>query len=344
MNVARFPALPVVVPSSARRLLVVAGLGLPLAAVAADPTPQRHRLPDSGTGMVELDRHLGRDVPAVNYGFLLPGDLDRPRVATALADMVALPPASVDIGDDGQDDRNWDAAVSCTITHLNGDLHWYLDIYLVSAVRNPPTPPAAAVWLAARLDTVVAYEAAPFRPSAYWLVAADGTRTRARIYEEDTDELPVYRIDAVEHPLAALPGLPVAPLPEVIRDHRMPTPISDRLREQLPTSSEADLLSRLGAWESMVTRLTDGWPPDGWYPAAYYREDLETRDALAAAAPPIAQALAEIDQRFTDATHDDNGQALSAATGPLLPAAGPWWWRRIPRPLPWQNAPGPAQQ
>lgn len=279
----------------------------------------------------------------MNYGFLLPGDLDRPRLATALADMVALPPTSVDIGDDGQDDRNWDASVNCTVTHLNGDLRWYLDIYLVHAVRNPPTPPAAAAWLAARLDTVVAYEAAPYPPSAYWLVAPDGARTRARIYEEDTDDVPVYRIDAVEHPMAKLPGIPVAPLPEVIRNYRMSTPITDRLRERFAADATPDLLNRLGAWESMVTRLTEGWPPDGWYPATYYREDLETRDELAAASPPIAQALAEVDQRFADATRDDNGQSLSAATGPLPQAADHWWWRRIPHPLPWQNAPGAAQ-
>ncbi|WP_433300388.1 hypothetical protein ACQP2F_02955 [Actinoplanes sp. CA-030573] len=249
--------------------------------------------------------------------------------------MLTLPPESVDVADDGDADRDWEAPVNCTVAPLNGDLNWHLDIYVSAVVSAPPPEPAAASWLATRLRVTVAYEAHLTRPSAFWLVGPDGKRTRARIYEEDSDDIPAYRIDAAEHPIASLPGLRVAAIPEVIRDYRMPTPITDRFRE-----SSSPAVKLLGAWESSVTRLIEGWPPDGWYPAEYYREDLETRDSLDPAPEELASALTEIDRRFADATIDDGGRALAAATGPLPRAAHKWWWHRIPQALPWQNAPG----
>jgi len=300
----------------------------------------------------------------VNYGFLIYGELDRDRIAAALAEMLALPVESVDVGDEGDDDRKWAAPVSCTVTPVTGDLHWHLDIYIDVTVSGPPTEPLAAAWLASRLRTVVAYEAAPYPPSAYWLVGPDSRRTRARIYEEDSGDDLAYRIDAVEHPLAALPGLPVAVLPEVIRSYRMSTPVTDRLREQsqpgrtgavAADKAVRDATTRLGAWESMVSRLVEGWPPDGWYPAEYYREDLGTRDELATAADvlpepardQVVQALAEVDRRFAEATEDDGGHALAAETGPAPAGLSSrpgnvdrWWWRRIPNPPPWRDTPG----
>ncbi|MCY1141653.1 hypothetical protein OWR29_26960 [Actinoplanes sp. Pm04-4] len=282
----------------------------------------------------------------MNYGFWIHGELDRGRLAVALAETLALTPDKVDVGDDGDDDRDWDAPVSCTVTSVAGDLHWHLDVYVGEAVGNQPAEPLAAAWLANRLGTVVAYQALPAPPSAFYLVGPDGTRARARIYEDD-DAPVVFRIDAVEQPLAALPGLPVAPIPEVIREYRMPTPVRDRLAERSPAIR--DFTMRLGAWESMVARLAEGWAPDGWYPADYYREDLLIRDELAARLGSLpesvradaAAALAEVDARFTDLTHEDGGRALTSETGPL--PAGPsarWWWHRISSPLPWQGTPG----
>ncbi|MGK5679753.1 hypothetical protein [Actinoplanes sp. URMC 104] len=297
----------------------------------------------------------------MSYGFWIFGELDRERLASALASMLALAPDQVDVGDDGEDDRNWEAPVSCTVTPLTGHLHWHLDVYLGATIARPPTEPAAAAWLAGRLRTVVAYRASTFPPSAFWLVGPDGKRTRARIYEEDSadDYGPAaVRIDVVEHPIAALPGLRVAATPEVIREHRMPTPVGDRLEDSLGpligTGTAAAETARkvtmvLGAWEAMVARLVAGWPPDGWYPAAYYREDLETRDDLARLAETLpepargvaARAVAEVDGRFAELTDDDGGRALAAATGPLPPGSSDrWWWHRIPHPLPWQDQPG----
>jgi hypothetical protein len=99
----------------------------------------------------------------------------------------------------------------------------------------------------------------------------------------------------------------------------------------------------------MVVRLTEGWPPDGWYPAKYYREDLETRDELESAVDAlpeptrdeVTQALSEVDRRFAEATEDDGGQALTAEAGPMPAGAyDRWWWRRIPQPPPWRDTPG----
>ena len=273
----------------------------------------------------------------MNHGFWIHGELDRKRLAAALGELLSLTPAQVDVGDDGDGDRDWDAPISCTVTPVAGELHWYLDVYVGAAVADPPLEPIAAAWLANRLRTVVAYQSLPAPPSAFYLVGPDGTRTRARIYEEDSDGPTVLRIDAVERPLAAFPGLPVAPIPEVIREYRMPTPVTDRLRDTVPTAR--DFTMRLGAWESMVSRLAEGWAPDGWYPAEYYREDLHIRDELAtdAQTEPLRAALAEIDTRFIELTTDDDGQALTTATGPVPPG---WWWHRIPHPLPWRDTPG----
>lgn len=245
----------------------------------------------------------------MNYGFLILGELDRERLASALAEMLSLGIDAVDIGDEDDDDRNWDAPVSCTVSPLRGDFHWHLDIYVSNTLPSPPPEPAAAVWLAARLRTAIAYESVPYPPSAYWLVSPDGGRTRARIFEDDA----VYRIDAVERSVTVLPDLPVAAQPEVIHSYPMPTPLTNRLRRELPGDEGVDkALNALAAWEAMVTRLIEGWPPDGWYPDEFYQQDLETREELAAnlgTLPPparqaIEQALGEVDRRFADATQD----------------------------------------
>jgi hypothetical protein len=290
----------------------------------------------------------------MNYGFWISGEPGRERLAATLAEILSCPPHDVDVAEDGDVDRNWEARVSCTVTPLAGDFRRHLDVYVSELVSNPPPEEAAAASLAAGLRTAVAYQALPAPPSAFWLVGPDGRRTRARIYEEDTpgDGPVVYRIDAVEHQPAGLPGLPVAAIPEVIREYRMPTPATDRLRDQLQPSPAVDtgkITMWLGAWESMMTRLREGWPPDGWYPAAYYREDLQLRDELGAAVESLPDpartealtALTEVDEHFAGATEDDGGRRLAAETGPLPPGASDrWWWRRVPRSLPWRDQPG----
>ncbi|MBU2663435.1 hypothetical protein KOI35_07945 [Actinoplanes bogorensis] len=132
----------------------------------------------------------------MSYGFWLRGHPEREQLAEVLAELTGN---EVDVGDDGEDDRNWGAPVSCTITPLAGDFDWHLDVYLSITITDPPSESDAAALLAQSLDTVVAYKAMPLPPSDFWLVGPDGVRTRARIYDEDSDDLPaVYRIDAVE--------------------------------------------------------------------------------------------------------------------------------------------------
>ncbi|MGI5211548.1 hypothetical protein [Plantactinospora sp. CA-290183] len=301
----------------------------------------------------------------MTYYLLIYGELRRDRLVAALAALLSLPVEAVDIGDEDETDRNWSAPVICTVSPRLGELHWHLDIYLTEAIAPQPAESDLATGLAQHLRTVVAYPGEESRPSAYWLVGPDGRRTRARIYDDGPDEEPVYRIDAVEHPVAALPGLPLAAIPEVIHEHPMPTPISDGvaalLRPWLPASVSAPGVSdvekatwlahnRLGAWEGMVARLAAGWPPDGWYPAEYYRDGMALRDELVRAGQtlpepvrvPFAVALGEIDQRFVTLTEDDEGAALAAELGDASAVStdpARWWWQRIPQPVPWRDQP-----
>ncbi|MEO3821294.1 hypothetical protein [Plantactinospora sp. B24E8] len=304
------------------------------------------------------------------YYLLIFGPLYRDRLRAALAELVSRPIDEVSIADEGVVDRDWSAAVLCTVWPVAGEPDWQLEIYLAERVTTH-SEAAVAAWLAQQLRTVVLYPGQELRPSAYWLVGPDGRHIRARLYDDgwengdgDQDE-PVYRIDAVEHPVAELPDLPFAAIPEVIRDHRMPTPVTDRLRTQLrpwlpaevdgvdvPAVAEVTwrVWNRLGAWEGLVARMTDGWPPDGWYPAEHYREDLELRDELARAdrelpepvRAPFAAALADLDRRFVTRTGDDGGAALSTELGAAHPVPverDRWWWRRVPYPAPWQRQP-----
>jgi hypothetical protein len=286
----------------------------------------------------------------VSYLFLLDRDVDRPVLAAALAEMLGVAVAAVDVGSDDDYDRNWNAQVSCTVTSLDGDLPLHLDIYFADKLPSPPEAEAAA-WLSARLGILVAYQSMPMPPSAYWLVGPDGRPARARLLDEDENGgllVSGKRIAAAEAFISLYPEIPVTPLPEVIREFRMPTPLSDRLaaENQSPPGSPAWIaFDRLSSWESMVTRLIEGWLPDGWYPPEFYREDLETRDRLEKAAEALpetarsefAEALAMIDHRFSEATVDDNGQALASRAGAVPDR---WWWRRVTIPVPWQDMPG----
>ncbi|HWS31179.1 MAG TPA: hypothetical protein VN408_00395, partial [Actinoplanes sp.] len=173
-------------------------------------------------------------------------------------------------------------------------------------------------------------------------VHAQGT---CREHDREDDEPPFYRIDAVEHPVAGAPGLPIAAIPGIINDYRMPTPLSDGFDEVLKTVPGGRAAANtLGAWEILVTRLERGWPPDGWYPPEEYRARLEYRDDLVTLADEIPapiradfdEALATLDRRFTEATVDDGGQALTSRVGSIPDR---WWWRRITEPLPWLTMP-----
>ncbi|BEL07971.1 hypothetical protein Q0Z83_061620 [Actinoplanes sichuanensis] len=290
----------------------------------------------------------------MSYLFLLRHEVDRSSLAEVLAEMLSLPVTAIDVGDDGVNERNWAAPISCTVSHLDGDLPLHLDIYFNDSVAAPSDADAAA-WLAARLNTVVAYKSVPLPPSAYWLVGPDGQRTRARLLDEDEKGNLLSsgrRIAATESVLPLLPDVPVAPLVEVIGEYRMPTPIADGLRRRLPTTEQTMVqpaIEVLANWEAAVARLVSGWPPDGWYPPDYYRDDMELRDKLGDAFEvlPISlraefvTALETIDSHFTVATVDDRGESLTAASGPVPDR---WWWHRTTDPLPWHSMPRTADK
>lgn len=286
--------------------------------------------------------------------------MDRVQVAEVLASVASVPVNAVDVHDEDALEWDWNALVSCGCSPAWGDVDWMLDIYIVTSpeTRLPSERELAAV-LAEQLTTVVLYHTGLPRPSAFWLVTPEGRRTRARVLEEDgeDDDTPSrLLIDAVETPVPSLPTVPVALIPEVIREHRLSTPIQDGLRSwlatlQVPAEAEEALrraVSRLGAWESMTVRMTSGWPPDGWYPVEYYQEDLECRDELAAAVERLPATAA---QRFTDAVNriDDGFRSVTTKDGARAAAlfgldeaelaTRSWWWRHLPAPQPWPHTP-----
>lgn len=273
----------------------------------------------------------------MTYDLLLAGDLDVARLTTALAAMASVPVEAVGVAAADDEERDWSKPVLCTYEAVRGDVSWSLDVYLTEAVPGPPGEAEAATHLAAGLGMPVLYSAQSYPPSAYWLALPDGSRMRARVYDEDD----ALVIDAVERPVALLPHVRVDAQPEVIREHRMQTPVTDGfkvwLAAQMLIPSKGDVLwsalDRLTAWEALTVRMSSGWPPDGRYPAEYYREDLQTRDELAADVarlPAVARdtfikALARVDDAFS-------GQTREAAQ---TPTGRSWWWRRVPDPVPW---------
>ncbi|MER5892552.1 hypothetical protein [Streptomyces sp. NPDC001876] len=140
-------------------------------------------------------------------------------MAAALADVVGVTAADVDVADEeaATAERAWDARVLCGCRGLTGDLALYWDVYVApDAVSVPPAEPEAASRLAARLGTVVLHPAQGVRPSAYWAVTPDGSRTRARVLEEagGDEEWPPLTVDAVEERIDQLPGARVEPITE----------------------------------------------------------------------------------------------------------------------------------
>jgi hypothetical protein len=287
------------------------------------------------------------------YDLLLAGPGEPAELAPAFASAFGVPIVEVDVAEEDVDGRNWSALVLVTYAERHGDVSLSLSITAVDGITDRPTEAVLAARLAERLSVPVLYPAAEFPPSAYWLTDGHGRPARARL--EPADELDpsveddlALTIDAVDRPVPSLPTVRVSPIPEVIREHRLPTPLADAFAEQAdaevgsPTWHAANTLA---AWESFVTRLTSGWPPDGWYPADYYAEDLGLRDDadrhVQALTPELAgvmaAALHSLDETYDRSTVLDDGIALSAALGiPVAELAErAVRWHRRPVELPW---------
>ncbi|MEU4558699.1 hypothetical protein AB0F72_09920 [Actinoplanes sp. NPDC023936] len=268
---------------------------------------------------------------AAIYDLYLLDTLDVGRLHAALCELAGVSGDDVDIDSDWHEGRNSGAAVLCTYEPFDGDLTYHLDFYMRTVDFSEAE---FAQRLAARLCTPIVYAAESYPPSAFWLVEPHGPRMRVRLDGKEQGEVWLHVIEAVERPVGLLPHARVEAQPEVIREHRMETPIANRLRSPSEsTRAVREVLGALAAWEAMVVRMTSGWPPDGWYPLEYWQEDLGTRDRLAAdleqlpldLAETVMAAVAMVDETFRKATREIPG----------VPADKAWWWHRAPEPLPW---------
>ncbi|MFJ2707909.1 hypothetical protein ACIO3R_32625 [Streptomyces sp. NPDC087428] len=286
------------------------------------------------------------------YNLLIAGRMEPHELATILSSTFHLSVEDVDVADylGDADRRNWEASVSCEYSALRGDLSWSLEIYAQKSIADPPSESVLAQRVATATGVVVLFPAMEHLPSAYWAATPEGNVTRVRLYESD-EEAPVYVVDAVEIPVRQLPNAKVMRIPEVVRELRIATPITDSFREQMPAhllaqrGAEWKFSDCLAAWEKLVVHLASGWAGSGWCPPDMYRERLAARDGLATAPdqlPPgavtvLRQGLQQLDSTYAHLTKEDPRGSL---IGLLLGAEARgrqlgWWWHRRPEPLPW---------
>ncbi|MEU6381050.1 hypothetical protein [Streptomyces sp. NPDC046909] len=292
------------------------------------------------------------------YNLLVTHQAEPSRLAAVLASAFNVGLQDVDVADPhgNPDRRNWEAAVSCEYSALRGDLTQSLEIYAQKSVTDPPSESALSQQVAAATGTVVLFPAEEDLPSAYWVATPEGRFTRARLYASDDEETPVYVIDAVESPVPQLSDTRVMRIPEVVRELKIATPLSDSFDERLrahsvpPGGTEWQIADRLGAWEKLVSHMESGWAGSGWCPPDLYRERLEARDGLEDVAPHPAEAaeaeaiaaelrdaLRRLDSTYARLTVEDQEAELA---GFLLGSEARqrqlgWWWHRRPEPLPW---------
>ncbi|WP_157408531.1 hypothetical protein [Actinoplanes sp. N902-109] len=137
----------------------------------------------------------------MGYDLLIAGDVSPVRLRAALAGIFGVPVDDVDVADEDAGERNWQAAVLCTCAPRGGDITWALDVHATDVAPLQVSVAEAADDLARELRVPVLYDAGGVRPSAYWLAAPDGVRTRARVYDgPDDDGGGALVIDAVERP------------------------------------------------------------------------------------------------------------------------------------------------
>jgi hypothetical protein len=301
----------------------------------------------------------------MTYNLFLVDSRDPDVMTEALAAVFRVPAAEVDVADaDGdQEDRNWEALASCEYSHVFGNVSLSLDIYAQDAVGQQPSESDFSAALARQLGTPVLYPPLESAMSAHWLVTPDGLTTRARLNESDDDEL-TFTVTAVEAFVDRLPDVPVMHLPEVVREQKIATPLTDSFAESLQSlegggneangSTTADVAevariakSYLGAWEKLSRRAENDWGPSGWYPVEFYREVLGYRDDIEGYLRQLPENVATLYKRYVDKvdslyqelTIDDEEHVV--VDGHDEPAAGSvqkaWWWYRRPDPMPWSR-------
>jgi hypothetical protein len=280
------------------------------------------------------------------YNLLLTGEEIPSRVASVLSEAFGVRPADVDVSAmDEYEARNWDAVVSCEYEELRGDLRWSLTIYATEEAALQPTEEGLALLLSQALGTVTLFPEGMTVPSIRRVATPRGELSHARVTEPES-EGEETRVTAVEIEIPEFPHASVSMFPEIIKEIRHDTPVVDAY---FPTEAEGDLKALRGDlinWERLTVRMTAGWPPSRWYPAAMYLEDLRFRDEaeeIASHLPdvhrgPALRALEELDAIYRHMTVEDGGRALSEACElPIEEFAGrPWYWLRRPPQVPWQ--------
>ncbi|MFI6962040.1 hypothetical protein [Streptomyces sp. NPDC050149] len=287
------------------------------------------------------------------YNLLAAGAVEPAVLTTVLASTFNVNTKDVDVadhlGDVGR--RNWEAAVSCEYSALRGDLSWSLEIYAQKSVSAPPPESMLAQRVAAGAGVVVLFPAMEDLPSAYWAATPEGNVTRVRLDVSD-DEAPVYVVDAMESPVRQLPHAKIMRIPEVVRELKIPTPVTDSFNEHVPAHSltqespEWQVWDCLGAWERLVAHMASGWAGSGWCPPDLYRERLTARDGLAGAVPDqlpptaaavLQQGLQRLDSTYAHLTAEDQQGLLIGLLLGSQTQSGQlgWWWHRRPEPLPW---------
>jgi hypothetical protein len=271
-------------------------------------------------------------------------ELEPSTLRQALAALLVLTDESVDVCDvDGdQEARRWNAPVLCTYRVLPlGDLALELEVQVEVEDGTSGTWDEAALaqGLAARTATSVLYPSPDLElDSAYRVATADGRDVRCRLEAIDSDEDTTYRVEAVEEPVPDLPGATVEPLPEVLDNEPLPTPLSDAFLANYPTGTTATAEGRvhyaLRVWERLVRRLETDRDPPGRYREDLLKRDLEARDNLdrlsremgAPHAEALRSTLTRLDRIYRDHTLPGPGQHMER-----------WWWHQRLKRAPWKQ-------
>ncbi|MFI6205862.1 hypothetical protein ACIBAI_05605 [Streptomyces sp. NPDC051041] len=276
---------------------------------------------------------------------------DAGRLRRVLADLLAVPDEEVDVADADadQEGRRWEAPVLCTYRRLPpGDLALELDVTVGERAAGGLTEEGLAHGVAAGAGGSVLYPSDLDLPSAYWIAVPDGRAVRCRLEAVETGEDTAYRVDAVEEPVADLPGAHVGPLPEVIDRQPVATPLSDAFLAGRPTGPAASVEGRLHhhlrVWERLARRMESGWSPSGRYREDLFRRDLEARDELArlageaggTCADALRSVVGRLDRVVLEHTEPEGDAAARADERPGRDeSAEGWWWHRRPRRIPW---------
>ncbi|MFJ4478700.1 hypothetical protein ACIQVR_30030 [Streptomyces xanthochromogenes] len=279
------------------------------------------------------------------YGVLLPKGEIFDRLSVTLAEAFHVEVAQTDVSDSSElENRNWDAIVTCEYEHLDGDLAWSLGIYAADEVGQHPSEAQLALLLAQRLGTPVFFSWDGGLPWIRTVALPGGGTTLARTTELN-DNKSGFSVDAAEAPVPGFPHLTVTHLPEVVRAYQIATPLTDAAVPPGTGDDLGNIRSLLVMWERLGIRMSTNWPPDGWYSARLYQEDLEYRSQLESGLRDVPEArrsqlealVSQLDAVYCDLTIDDGGSALSSdLQGSIKDLVRlPWYWHRYPVDAPW---------